>query len=102
MYNFINQNIPTLIFFPVLIAFDLLWNIRNSCYTVWQLIASLTIAGLFGWFWARLIDQTNTSSLQYFAGVNNNEVCSKPTASSFKCAVYKNGQLLSTNMSTPN
>jgi len=100
-YNFVNQNIPTLVFFPVLIVFDLLWNIRNSCYSVWQLLTSLAIAGLFGWFWAYLIDQTNSTSLQYFAGVNNNEVCSKPSASTFKCAVYKNGQLLSTNMSTP-
>jgi hypothetical protein len=100
-YNFVNQNIPTLVFFPLLITFDALWNIKNSCYTVWQLLASLVIAGLFGWFWSYLIDSTNTTSLQYFAGVNNKEVCSKPSATTFKCAVYRNGKLLSTNMATP-
>ena len=100
-YNFVNQNIPTLVFFPLLITFDALWNIKNSCYTVWQLLVSLVIAGLFGSFWSYLIDSTNTTSLQYFAGVNNKEVCSKPSATTFKCAVYRNGKLLSTNMATP-
>jgi len=98
-YNFISQNLPTLIFFPILITFDILWNVRNSCYSIWQLIASLTIAGLFGWFWAYLIDSTNSTSLQYFAGVNNKEVCSAPTSTTFQCLVYKNGKLLSGQMS---
>jgi len=101
VYDFVNQNIPTLVFFPLVIVFDALWNIKNSCYTIWQLLASLVFAGLFGWLWSYMIDQTNTKSLQYFAGVNNKEVCSKPSASTFKCAVYKNGKLLSTNMATP-
>jgi len=100
-YDFVNQNIPTLVFFPLVIVFDALWNIKNSCYTVWQLLASLVFAGFFGWLWAYIIDETHNTSLQYFAGVNNKEVCSKPSASTFKCAVYKNGKLLSTNMGTP-
>jgi hypothetical protein len=100
-YDFVNQNIPTLVFFPLVIVFDGLWNIKNSCYTVWQLLASLVFAGFFGWLWAYIIDETHNTSLQYFAGVNNKEVCSKPSASTFKCAVYINGKLLSTNMGTP-
>jgi hypothetical protein len=101
VYDFVNQNIPTLVFFPLVIVFDALWNIKNSCYTVWQLLASLVFAGFAGWLWSYMIDQTRTTSLQYFAGVNNKEVCSKPSATTFKCAVYKNGKLLSTNMATP-
>uniref|UniRef100_A0A6C0L7U9 Uncharacterized protein n=1 Tax=viral metagenome TaxID=1070528 RepID=A0A6C0L7U9_9ZZZZ len=99
--DFVNQNIPTLVFFPLVIVFDALWNIKNSCYTVWQLLASLVFAGFGGWLWAYIIEQTNSTSLQYFAGVNNKEVCSKPSASTFKCAVYKNGKLLEKNLTTP-
>jgi hypothetical protein len=99
--DFVNQNIPTLVFFPLVIVFDGLWNIKNSCYTVWQLLASLVFAGFGGWLWAYIIEQTNSTSLQYFAGVNNKEVCSKPSASTFKCAVYKNGKLLEKNLTTP-
>jgi hypothetical protein len=100
-YDYVKQNIPTLIFFPLLIIFDMVWNSKNSCYTVWQLGASLLFASLFGWFWAYLIASTNSKNLQYFVGLNNKEVCSAPSASTFKCAVYKNGELISKNMSTP-
>jgi hypothetical protein len=100
-YNYVKQNIPTLVFFPLLITFDGLWNIKNSCYTFFQLLFSLVLAGLSGWLWAYIIDSTNTDSLKYFVGGNANQVCSAPSSSTFKCAVYKNGELLSTNMSTP-
>jgi hypothetical protein len=100
-YNFVKQNIPTLIFFPLLILFDIVWNIRNSCYSIWQLLASLIISSALGWLWAYIISLTNSKNLQYFADVNNKEVCSKPSESTFKCAVYKNGQIISTNFSTP-
>ena len=100
-YNYVNKNIPTIVFFPILILFDMLWNVKNSCYSIWQLGASLVIAVLFGLLWSYIIDKTNSKYLQYFVGVNNKEVCSKPSASTFKCAVYKNGQLISNNMSTP-
>jgi len=100
-YDYVKQNIPTLVFFPLLILFDMIWNIKNSCYTFFQLGASLLFAGLFGWLWGYLIASTNSKYLQYFVGVNNKEVCSAPSATTFKCAVYKNGELISKNMSTP-
>lgn len=100
-YKYVTKNIPTLVFFPVIILFDILWNVKNSCYTIWQLGTSLLIAGMFGWLWSYIIDKTNSKYLQYFVGVNNKEVCSKPSASTFKCAVYKNGKLISNNMATP-
>jgi hypothetical protein len=100
-YNYVKQNITTLIFFPLLIIFDMVWNVRNSCYTIFQLVLSLLFAGAFGILWAYLIESTNSKNLQYFAGVNNKEVCTTPSASTFKCAVYKNGELISKNFSTP-
>ena len=93
--NIIKQNIATIVFFPILLLFDLVWNAKNGCYTVWQLIASLIIGGLFGVLWSYIISKTNNPDLQYFAGVSNNEVCSAPSQQTFKCKVYKNGKLIS-------
>jgi hypothetical protein len=93
--NFIKQNIATIIFFPILLLFDMVWNARNSCYTIWQLITSLIIGGLFGVFWSSIIASTKSPTLQYFVGINNNEVCSAPSQQTFKCRVYQNGKLLS-------
>jgi hypothetical protein len=97
-YNFVKQNIATIIFFPLLIVFDFVWNMKNSCNTMVQLLLSLILGGCFGALWAFIIDSTNTKNLQYFAGVNNNEVCSKPSKNTFRCNVYKNGKLISNNI----
>jgi hypothetical protein len=101
--NFIMQNIATIVFFPILLLFDIVWNARNSCYTIWQLLASLIIGGLFGVLWSYIIASTKSPALQYFVGVNNNEVCSAPSQQTFKCRVYQNGKLLAGNVGpTPN
>jgi hypothetical protein len=94
--NYVMNNIPTLVFFPSLIVFDMVWNIQNTCYTFWQLITSLFFGIMFGILWAYLIGKTNNPSLQYLATSSNNEVCSKPSKQTFTCKVYKNGQLLGT------
>jgi len=92
--KYIKQNIPTLIFFPALILFDLVWNIQNSCYTFWQLLASLALGCGFGSLWAYLIGKTNNPSLQYLVGSTNTEVCNKPSNQTFQCKVYKNGEVI--------
>jgi hypothetical protein len=74
--------------------FDIIWNVQNTCYTFWQLIASLILGGLFGWLWGYLIQKTNNASLQYLSGSTNGEVCSKPSKQTFRCKVYKNGKLI--------
>jgi len=93
--NIITQNIATIVFFPILLLFDLVWNAKNGCYTIWQLIGSLIIGGLFGVFWSYLISKTNNPDLLYFSGVTDNQVCSVPSKQTFKCRVFKNGKLIS-------
>ena len=92
--NLVNKNIPTIIFFTVLILFDGWWNANNGCYNIWQLLASLIIGSIAGVIWAAFIDSTNDNSLKYFAGLNNNEVCGRAAKQTFKCNVYKNGKLI--------
>ena len=92
------QNIPTLVFFPVLILFDFIWNMKNTCYTFPQLFVSLVLGSCVGLLWGYLIDSTKTNSLKYFSGTTKDEVCSKPAKSTFRCNVYRNGQLISKNV----
>jgi len=96
--HFEKQNIPTLVFFPLLILFDIIWNTTNTCYTFWQSFAALFLGSCFGLLWAVIIQSTNSNSLKYFSGKRDDEVCSKPSKSTFKCDVYKNGQLISKNI----
>ena len=97
--NLVGRNIPTLVFFPLLIIFDFIWNFNNSCYSFGQLITSASVGGLIGWLWAYIISKRKSPSLMYFSSLSNEEVCSRPTKSTFKCNVYKNGKLISKNIS---
>ncbi len=96
-YDLFKRNIPTLVFFPVLLLFDIIWNVKNTCYTPIQLLFSLVLGGLLGVGWGVIIDKAKNPALQYFAGNPNGEVCSAPSNTTFKCNVYKNGQLISQN-----
>jgi len=96
--TYIYQNIPTLVFFPLIIIIDIYWNIINNCYTIIDIAISLTLGIIFGMGWAALIDSTKMTNLQYFNRISGNAECSRPTKSTFKCNVYKNGKLISSNM----
>uniref|UniRef100_A0A6C0B789 Uncharacterized protein n=1 Tax=viral metagenome TaxID=1070528 RepID=A0A6C0B789_9ZZZZ len=88
-------NIITLVFFPLLIAFDLIWNVSNSCYSILQLLTSLIIGAGLGTFCSYIIYQTGVTSFQYFyMGDASSETCSIPAKQTFQCNVYKNGALI--------
>jgi hypothetical protein len=91
-HNIINQNIPTVLFFVLLILFDFIWNFKYECYLPGQLGMSLIIGIIAGFIWGAVIESTNNSSLRYFPGATNKEVCSKPSGQTFKCKVYKGGE----------
>jgi hypothetical protein len=54
------QNIPILVILPMLIMGDLFWNINFGCDNFATLLISLTIGSLFGFFWALLLDSSNS------------------------------------------
>jgi len=94
-YKLMTSNIISIYFFVILIGSDMYWNSSNKCYSFVELLVGLFIGSAVGFFWAYIIDSSNAKNLQYFAGINNNEVCNVPSAQTFRCKVYKNGQLIS-------
>jgi hypothetical protein len=98
-HNYVNQNIPTLVFFPVIILFDIIWNFRNGCYMA-ELPVALALGFGFGWLWGYIIESSKMTNLLYFNKISGASECSRPTKSTFTCKVYKNGQLISKNMAS--
>jgi hypothetical protein len=96
--NYVLNNLPTIIFFPVVIIADMVWNLKNSCYSITRLIGSLIIGGGVGFSWGLILHKSKLGNLQYFTKVSGKEECSRPAKSTFKCNVYKNGKLLSQNI----
>ena len=105
----IKQNLPTIVFFVLLILFDLFWNTNwftsikkimklpiTYCYTGSQTLIAYSIGIIIGIFWSNIIYATNTPTLQYFPEYKNNEVCKRVTSTKYKCTVYKDGQVVNT------
>jgi len=91
--NYIKYNIPIIVFFPLLILFDMIWNKQNTCYENWQLLASLALGAGFGTLWALLVSLTYNPSFQYLITDTTNENnCKTPSNQTFKCNYRKRKQ----------
>ena len=78
-------------------AIDAVSKIMNKCTTAGGVIFGLLTGSLFGSLWYTLFHSTGYNSLLYFDEVVSNKVyCSRPKKQTFKCAVYKNGELIKT------
>jgi hypothetical protein len=84
-YKLANQNIPTLIVFPLLIIGEYIWNMNYKCANNYSLLAAFAIGSCIGAGWSAIIDSTKISELQYFNGISNAAVCSRPSKQLFKC-----------------
>jgi hypothetical protein len=84
-------NLPTLIILPLLILGDLLWNITNSCYTIFGLALAVACGGLMGWAWASIVESFKQPQLFFLNGGGDKTVCHRPSKQLFKCTFKKSG-----------
>lgn len=82
--NLTNFNIPTFVFFPLLITADFIWNIMNDCYEIFGIILALVAGGGMGVAWAVIISQLNKQLLFLNFG-SSQSACSRPSKQLFKC-----------------
>ena len=93
--NAIINNWPTIAFFSILVICDVYWNnYKNKCYGYLHSLITYGSSTLIGIFWASVIFDTKTPSLQFFPKYKNNELCKRASQKTFKCRVYKNGKLV--------
>lgn len=82
--NAAEQNIPTLVFFPLLIFMETMWIIVHSCAGTLYTIASLIAAGIVGIGWSAFLIYLNKPGLAYVSN-GNLDVCSRPQKTYFRC-----------------
>jgi len=93
------MNYLVMAFFLVIYGIDGFYKVSSQCTkTSGVILGGLT--GLFlGLGWFILFHSTGYDSLLFFNDFqSNNVMCSKPSKQTFKCSVYKNGQLISSNI----
>jgi len=83
-YDMALYNIPTLIFFPLVILSDMGWNIKNGCYPLLACVMSLVVAGGIGVLWSFIVSQY-MPNMQYIIVGSNREMCMKPNDQTLIC-----------------
>lgn len=91
-------NFPLLISILTLFGLDAFYKLTNKCTTAFGIVIGGLVGGLIGVGYYYLITAYGLKDYTYFSerGSNNNETCSMPDKQTFKCAVYKNGELIKT------
>lgn len=84
-YGLYSQNVPTLLFFPLLMAADFYWNSSKKCVTPFASLAAMLLGIAGGAGWAGLIDSLKITKLQYFSGLSNTGSCSAASKQTLKC-----------------
>jgi len=97
-YN--NQmNYAVLAFLLILLGIDFLTKVQNKCTTYAGSALGGLVGFLFGAIWYILFHAMGFDSLLYFDELkSDNVICSRPTKQTFKCSVYKNGEIISSNV----
>jgi hypothetical protein len=81
-----NNNIPTLIVFPIFIIYQLYWSWTNQCNSLSYSFASMVLGGGLGALFSYAIDKTGIVQLQYFNGITKQDVCVRATNVKYKCS----------------
>jgi len=93
------MNYTVLVFLIALFIINIFTKITNKCTDMAGISVGALVGFILGAFWYSLLTVTGNNKLLYFNEfVSNNVVCERPTKQSFKCAVYKNGELIKNNI----
>ena len=81
-----------------LLSIDFVTKVYNGCTTYIGAALGCLVGFILGGAWYTLFKSTGYESLVYFNEMSSNKVmCSRPSKQTFKCSVYKNGDLISSS-----
>jgi hypothetical protein len=94
------MNYIVLAFLMSLLVVDILTKVQNKCTTYPGSVMGALVGFIFGTLWYIIFHGLGFDSLLFFDELrSDNVICSRPTKQTFKCSVYKNGELISSNIS---
>ena len=91
---------PSVIFILSLLTFsNMYYQYTNKCSNIPGILFGTILGGLLGVGWITLFWKSNKKDLLFYNELaSNNVVCNKPSKQTFKCSVYKNGEVISSNV----
>ena len=93
-----NVNYAVVVFLIGLLGIDWVTKVKSGCTSNSGALLGILTGCLLGLMWYSVILQSGYKTLLYFDALNSNKVyCNRPSKQTFKCSVYKNGELISNN-----
>ena len=80
----LQQNMPILIIFPLLIILEGVWLMAHACNPFMNVFMSLLVGIGAGIFWAFMMRMTKNPNIQYMS-IGNIQVCSRPSKTIYRC-----------------
>lgn len=72
---------------------------RSRCFDTSAGVMGTLVGFLFGTLWYVMLQASNAQQFLYFGEMDSNAVrCSMPTEQTFRCSMYKNGTLISSDI----
>ena len=88
-------NYPVLIFITSLLVLDAGTKLTGGCTTFGGIMLGSLIGFVLGLLWFIAFYSTGHEDLLFFnAEPSNNVICSRPKKQTFRCVVYKNGEVI--------
>jgi len=104
-YLFLPMKYNNLMNYPIIAALlsifgmDAVTKVTQSCTTIAGAVLGGLVGFLFGSAWYAVFHSVGADDLLYFDEMESNAVvCKRPSKQTFKCAAYKNGKLVKTNV----
>ena len=95
MVQFESYNLVLLSVIMVLFFIDGVTKVMNGCTPIIGVIMGMAIGWIVGYLWYLIVAGAN-NNLIYFNNTNSSPICSRPNNQTFKCKVYKNGEIIHT------
>ena len=95
MVQFESYNLVLLAVIIVLFFIDAVTKVMNGCTPIVGILMGMAIGWIVAYLWYLIVAGAN-SNLIYFNNSNTNPICSRPNNQTFKCKVYKNGEIIHT------
>jgi hypothetical protein len=95
MVQFESYNLVLLSIIMVMFFIDAVTKVMNGCTPIVGVLMGMAVGWIVGYLWYLIVAGAN-NNLIYFNNTNTNPICSRPNNQTFKCKVYKNGEIIHT------
>jgi len=97
-YDLVQQQLTTLILFPLFLISDIIWNIQNNCFNIFNIILSVALGGSIGYGWSAMLDYGKIKNFHFINIEDSNRAGNTcgvlKNEGKMNCFIYKNGHLV--------